>query len=113
MKRILILVVILSTIIMSQDIQYVGSTSCKMCHNKEAKGAQIQNGRQAVMPVLLKPSNQKMQAKSQKTKELKLKLGMHLNVYNAIQPDMVMVDMKLEKNHSGLLLQRIRRVPKL
>ena len=40
MKRMTIVVVMLSTIIMSQDIKYVGSTGCKMCHNKEAKGAQ-------------------------------------------------------------------------
>lgn len=41
MNKIAILLVLFSTIIISQDFSYVGNSSCKMCHNKEAKGAQF------------------------------------------------------------------------
>ena len=41
MKRIVALVVILATIVIAKNINYVGNSSCKMCHNKESKGAQF------------------------------------------------------------------------
>jgi hypothetical protein len=37
----LLLFMIFSTIIFSQDFEYVGSNGCKMCHKKEEKGSQF------------------------------------------------------------------------
>jgi hypothetical protein len=41
MKRLIITLLTLSVLILAQDFKYVGTTSCKMCHNKEVKGAQF------------------------------------------------------------------------
>jgi len=40
MKQTIVLFVLLPIIVIAQNIEYVGSSSCKMCHNKDAKGAQ-------------------------------------------------------------------------
>ena len=41
MKRLIITLLTLSVIILAQDFEYVGTANCKMCHNKEEKGAQF------------------------------------------------------------------------
>ena len=40
MKKLLILTFGFALSLFAQDFEYVGSAKCKMCHNKEAKGAQ-------------------------------------------------------------------------
>ena len=41
MKKLLVIILALSAgVIMAQDFEYVGNSSCKMCHNKAASGAQ-------------------------------------------------------------------------
>ena len=41
MKKILTLIVMLTSIIIAQDFDFVGNSKCKMCHKKEEKGAQF------------------------------------------------------------------------
>lgn len=41
MKKIIILVVVLTATILAQDFDYIGTMGCKMCHKKEEKGAQF------------------------------------------------------------------------
>ena len=41
MKRIIISILFLTTALLAQDFEYVGTMSCKMCHNKDATGAQF------------------------------------------------------------------------
>jgi hypothetical protein len=41
MKRLIITLLTLSVLILAQDFEYVGTARCKMCHNKEEKGAQF------------------------------------------------------------------------
>ncbi|MCJ7801788.1 MAG: cytochrome c family protein [Candidatus Marinimicrobia bacterium] len=40
MKKLIITLLTLSVFILAQGFEYVGNASCKMCHNKDAKGAQ-------------------------------------------------------------------------
>ena len=40
MKKIFMTILTLTVFILAQDFGYVGSASCKMCHNKVEKGAQ-------------------------------------------------------------------------
>lgn len=40
MKKIFMTILTLTVFILAQDFGYVGSASCKMCHNKAEKGAQ-------------------------------------------------------------------------
>lgn len=40
MKKILVLLIMLSFFVMAQDFEYVGSSKCKMCHKKVEKGEQ-------------------------------------------------------------------------
>jgi hypothetical protein len=41
MKNIIITLLTLTAFICAQDFEYIGSAKCKMCHNKEEKGAQF------------------------------------------------------------------------
>ena len=43
MKKLIIVFITLATFILAQSFEYVGSASCKMCHNKAEKGAQFSN----------------------------------------------------------------------
>jgi hypothetical protein len=40
MNRILMSIILLSAIVLSQEIKYVGTSRCKVCHKKETRGAQ-------------------------------------------------------------------------
>lgn len=41
MKKLLVIILVMSVgVIMAQDFEYVGTSNCKMCHNKAASGAQ-------------------------------------------------------------------------
>jgi hypothetical protein len=40
MNKVIVIVLTLTAFVIAQDFEYVGSAKCKMCHNKEEKGAQ-------------------------------------------------------------------------
>jgi len=41
MNKIIISVFVLATMLLAQNFEYVGTVGCKMCHNKDATGAQF------------------------------------------------------------------------
>lgn len=77
MKNILTLIVMLTSILLAQDFDFVGNSKCKMCHKKEEKGAQFAKWEAS------RHANAFETLKSEKSAQIAKDKGLETNAWNA------------------------------